>query len=418
MSEPLQKLLVNYDSKSLLLFSEEDSNGLNVSSDTTYYSRLLEPHNGDDTISDSTKTVSLTQETSDNLNTFDIYVIESVKSGKIKTERLYNTVLKNVFSFVGIQNYTYLETSSPDSIGDFAEHIKKKSLPTSKLLLLFLSGDTVMFEFLNSFYYLYPSTDSTPQTYILPFPHGTGNALANSLHFYSDLDSIKALLQFKPVHLPVYQMKTHDTLTSINKLLLNLIQNPSILFLVVASWGLHSNLVYESDKPEMRIKYGAERFKIAANHVLAENPVFTGSIQDNNCYYIFNSQKGKWESTKDSSLQDLSYFLLSAVSNLEKTFEISPNSKIDQDLLHLVAIPHVDSDKVMKLMYEAYNHGAHVNDDLVLYKPTKSISLNMQSPNSGKSEIICLDGSLWEVSGTTRNLNFSILQQTFLHVLT
>lgn len=420
MSSIGDSLLIQYASKKLLLYTKKTLFGPGDSIDIpTYQTKFLEPHNNEPISSEDYETVSVNQDTIKILSEFEIYIIDSVKSGKPKKNCFYEEVLKHIFTFIGLHNQTYLQTSSAESIGTFASLMKQKSSDSSKLLLLFLSGDTVIFEFINYFYYIYPSTESPPPTYILPFPHGTGNALANSIKLYTDLSSVQALLQFQPVHLPIYQLKTQNTFTSVNKSLSSLIFNPSILFLLVASWGLHSNLVYESDKPKMRTKYGAERFKIAAQSVLAENRIFKGCIQiDESHYATFNSKYNKWEFTAQQTYQNLSYCLLTSVSDLEKNFKISPDSKTSQDLLHLIAIPYVDSEKVMKLMYDAYNHGAHIKDSLVLYKPLKSLSLNIQSSDFDNFNIICLDGSSWQLSGTSRNLNFSVLQQSFLHILT
>lgn len=351
------------------------------------------------------------------LNHYHIKIIDSTTAGKSLPHSFYDSVLKVLFSKYSVA-HTYLQTTTSHSIQQFAESIRtEENNKDSNYLLLFLSGDTSIFEFVNFFYFGLPNTDSPPNVTILPFPHGTGNALCSSLNYFNDLLSLKALFSGQKTHLPLYSLKANTLLTPINPVLSKFSLNPSILFLVVASWCLHSTLVYESDKPALRSKYGSERFRMAAEKILEENPVFKGLLTNSRGNSLNYTDKG-WSFSASKEFQDLSYFLLAAVSKFEKSFQISPHSVTEKDQLHLLAIPYTSPEQTMSLMNDAYNRGRHIQNSLVYYGALDS-SLTLEISNEmGKSlSIICLDGSSWLVTGPSRKILFSVFPQSFLHFL-
>lgn len=381
-------------------------------------------------LASSLDTIEVTQETLDTLNSYKLAVIESTKAGRHSLySSFYKAILKPLFSALGIR-HSYLQTTSASSLQEYAA-AADLSRPSAKLLYLFLSGDTSIFEFVNC---LFPRVQdagftgsSAPEIIVLPFPHGTGNALCNSLKLFNDIESIKALFRLRPRHLPLYQLQSHTKLESKNPSLAKFSQEKSIFFLVVASWCLHSTLVFESDKPEMRAKYGSERFRIAAMKILEKNPVFKAkiTIQPDGESLSYNDDSRSWSSftPKTTSLEqviDLSYFLLAAVSNFEKTFMISPHSVVAEERLHLLAIPHIPADDIMALMNAAYDSGKHIQDNRVYYSPlekSSSLELSISDEMDPSLSTICLDGSSWEVKGNDRKLTFSTVQQSFLHFL-
>lgn len=377
----------------------------------------------------SLDTIEVTQETLDTLNSYKLSVIESTKAGRHSLySSFYKAILKPLFSALGIR-HSYLQTTSASSLQDYAA-AADVSRPSAKLLYLFLSGDTSIFEFVNC---LFPRVQdagftgsSALDVIVLPFPHGTGNALCHSLKLFNDIESIKALFRLRPRHLPLYQLQSHTKLESKNPSLAKFSQEKSIFFLVVASWCLHSTLVFESDKPEMRAKFGSERFRIAAMKILEKNPIFKAkiTIQPGGKSLSYDDACGFWSSVtpKTSSKQvlDLSYFLLAGVSNFEKTFMISPQSVVAEDRLHLLAIPHIPADDIMALMNAAYDSGKHIRDNRVYYSPlekSSSLELSISDEMDPSLSTICLDGSSWEVKGKDRRLTFSTVQQPFLHFL-
>jgi diacylglycerol kinase family enzyme len=378
--------------------------------------------------------ININQKLIDKLNSYNIYVIESVTAGKNTSFDFYNLIFKKLLINFGI-NHIHFQTEKASSINEFAKSFcnennddNNKNKENSNYLFIFLSGDTSIFEFINSFYYQFHNTSLIPNITILPFPQGTGNALSNSLNINNNLIAIKKFFEANQRHLPLYQLQSFKNLKSINPSLSSFTKNKSILFMIVASWGLHSTLVYESDKPEMRLNYGSERFKIAAEKILEANPVFKGRISINNNSenksLIFNKISQSWElstiinTSDNNNIQDLSYFLLAAVSNFEETFVISPDSIVENDQLHVVSIPYVPSNIIMNLMMDAYNKGSHIESNLVYYKPiASSLTLEIENTMDPSLSIICLDGSSWSVVGDDRKLIFSLLPQSFLKVL-
>lgn len=399
-------LVLKYDTQYLSLSYDEKLSQINLS-------RSL-PEDYDDH-----KIISINNNLISNLNNHQIFIIDSKISPINSTSySLYESVLKPIFQILGI-NYTYLKTNSSNSIKEYADLINNDF---EKYLILSISGDTTIFEFINYVYSNYQNNlNNIPNLTILPFPHGTGNALSISMNNLNDLNSIEKLFSWNQRHLPIYQLNSNNNLIPINDLL-NTLQNKNILFTVVASWCLHSTLVYESDKPELRNNYGSERFRIAANKILAENPVFKGKItlQPDNKSFIYNGNKWSLDSINSNTFTDLSYLVVAAVPNFEKTFKISPHSTIESDELHLITIPLVPSDKTISLMNDAYNNGIHINNPLVGYEKiskTKTLEIEIDNSMSSELSIICLDGSSWEVTGNDRKLSITTFDQSFLYYL-
>lgn len=371
--------------------------------------------------------IEVTQDTIDTLNSFQISVVESTTAGRHSSvSSLYPLILKPLFAVLGIE-HSYLQTTSASSIQEYASATNLSQASSPKLLYLFLSGDTTIFEFVN---FLHPHVlqlSNHADVTILPFPHGTGNALCNSLKLFDDLESIKALFRVNRRHLPLYQLHSETKLVAKNPYLSAISEENSIFFLVVASWCLHSTLVFESDKPEMRSKYGSERFRVAALKILEKNPVFRASItyRPSNRSLFYNAETKSWSTIAQNNAiskrtVDLSYFLLAAVPNFEKTFMISPDSVVTNDQLHLLTIPHIPSNDMMALMNDAYNLGKHIKDRRVFYSPleqSSSLELDISDDIEPSLSTICLDGSSWEVTGKDRKLTFTCVHQSFLYFL-
>ncbi|CAI8503607.1 unnamed protein product [Pichia kudriavzevii] len=369
----------------------------------------LEMHLLGETSLQKMDTFLIEDETLARLCKVEIILIASTHSKKKST----HLVVGQLFDYYGIK-YTLLETTTPKSITEFAQ---RNYTTGQEYLFLFFSGDTCLFEFVNFFYREFANPEDIPSTTFLPFPHGTGNAMANSIGLHDDISCIQALFKFNRHHLPLYSLQTSATLLPTNPALSNLadLSQTPILFTVVASWGLHSLIVYESDKSELRSRYGAERFRIAATKILEENPVFKGSILNNKLYYSF--QNG-WRESPIECTQDLSYFVLAALSNFEEKFTISPASLVERDQLHMVAIPYSPSVEVMELMNAAYDNGRHISSNLVCYKPVdQELTITLNEATDPDKCIICLDGSSWKVTGPDKKLVFSYVDQSFLHFL-
>ncbi|KAG0679055.1 hypothetical protein C6P40_004604 [Pichia californica] len=406
----------------VLKYTNHPSKSLNVVFNISDLALKLLPNPDTSLLENNSETILITEDIINALNKYDIQIIDSQKSGgKATVSSFYNDILNPIFTTFGI-NHKYLKTISAHSIQEYANSVNLH--PGSKSLYLFLSGDTSIFEFVNFLLKRTPSTNFFDSNIsILPFPHGTGNALCHSLMLSNDLLCLKAFFKGHSHHLPLYRINSNSSLICKDESLSNLL-NPNIpnqlYFLVVASWCLHSSLVYLSDTPEMRSNYGSERFRIAAKKILEENPTFKAKIsfQPDNKYLSY--QNNKWSISPSQISNDLSYFLLSAVSNFEKNFKISPNSVVGNDQLHLLSIPHIKPDEIMNIMNLAYNKGSHLNDQYIYYSPLKngnSLELEISNEMDSLMSIICLDGSSWEVKGIDRKLTFSYFDQSFLHYI-
>jgi diacylglycerol kinase family enzyme len=157
---------------------------------------------------------------------------------------------------------------------------------------------------------------------IVQIPLGTGNALFNSLHKPAPalssiyVQALRTLFFGTPKPLPNFKA----TFSPGARLLTNEGRTATPLFrdalygAVVASYGFHSTLVADSDTTEWR-KHGAKRFGLVANQLLSPPHTYKASIKIKN-----GSDETVLERTEHS------YILASMVSNLEKTFTISPLS--------------------------------------------------------------------------------------------
>lgn len=288
-----------------------------------------------------------------------IIVVDSVAAGRSTdaTTRFYTTLLKPVLEFVGVDHVCW-QTTSAQSTRAFAKLVESRSL------VVFLSGDTSISEFMDELEVRTELEDVS----VLPVPLGSGNAIANSLGMVSPLKSIQALLSGIKVHMPLYKVEMEGVKLLSGK------PCESAHFLIVFSWALHSTLVYESDKAEMRRKYGTERFAMAAKAIAQRDPHFR---------------------TVDG--RDLSYLLVTSMPKLEATFTISPDSDPTMDQLHVVEMDHTDPRRLMEVIMKGYNQGAHVREPDVRYNVLSTFPYTLRLDPGMDPElcILCLDGRLY-----------------------
>lgn len=312
-----------------------------------------------------------------------IIVVDSITAGKqLKSQgKFYPSLLKPLLSALNI-THEYWRTTDERSISSFADKIESNSI------VLFLSGDTSISEFVNRLQTSRPTVNGIT---VLPFPLGSGNAIANSIGLVSPFKSIEALIRGKRSHLPLYKVNLHGAET------LNGTSVESAYFLIVFSWGLHSSLIYQSDKPEMRLKYGNERFAMAAKSISELDPHF-----------------------KTKSGEDLSYLLLTSLPKLEETFTISPESIPSVDELHIIKIPHVAPSHLMDIVMKGYDNGAHINEREVSYHPITEYpwKLEIDSEMDPDFCFICIDGSIFKMDPEDNNISIEIENQHKFSYLT
>jgi len=291
--------------------------------------------------------------------------------------------------------------------------------------VLLLSGDGGVVDILNGLDTKVPSP-SPPFISILPF--GTGNALFHSIHkpFYLPASptplvlGLRTLWKGTPSPLPTFRASFSPG----SKLVRHAGQSDeiehsadegdkidSLLGAVVASYGFHSNIVWESDTPEYR-KHGAKRFGMVAVKLLQENHAYDASVlvrspadEDLDNFHPLKNAPEKF-----------GYMLVAQVSNLEKTFEISPATRPLDPALRLVYFGPVGGEKTMEIMGAAYAGGQHVKMEEVGYEEIGSLEVRVAEEDA-RWRKVCIDGTIVELEkgGWMR---VEKVKEPFLRVLT
>ena len=325
----------------------------------------------------------------------ELYVIDSVKSGTGRTPEtdFYGKVIKPVFKTLNLK-HTYLKTTSPTSVASFASGLDC----TRSYMMLFLSGDTSISEFLNNLPKGGPETPNPqPTLSILPIPMGTGNALASSLGYMSPVDALRQFLTSptKLANFPVYSVTFPD--------------KTKTYFFIILSLGFHANLLHLCTNSPEYLKMGVERFQIASSHIL--------DTYDLNLHLSLRrvkpSHKGtNEETTNEELLADgtYAYFAIINTPNLEPKYIPSPLSNPVSKQLYLLAYSSgLDSETLVNNIMQGYHNkvGSPIGQDLekngITYLPLLEdfkIELQFSGPNgqdpSYKAEVCC-DGLLYNL---------------------
>lgn len=224
-------------------------------------------------------------------------------------------------------------------------------------------------------------------------PLGTGNALFHSLHRPSPLPSIyiqglRTLLHGWPKPLPTFQAKFSPG----SRLITNegqtatALSNNALYGAVVASYGLHATLVADSDTTEYR-KHGDKRFGLVAKDLLFP--------EDEGAPHAYKAKVTLVKTGKDEVLetQEHGYVLASLVSNLEKTFTISPASEPLDGQLRVVNFKPLSGEKTMDIMKGAYACGTHLEIEGVGYNAVEGMRIDFIEEGEGwKWRRCCIDG--------------------------
>jgi hypothetical protein len=232
-------------------------------------------------------------------------------------------------------------------------------------------------------------------------PLGTGNALFHSLHRPSPLPSIyiqglRTLLHGNPKPLPIFRasFSPGSRFLSNEGQTATPIPNNTLHGAVVASYGLHATLVADSDTTEYR-KHGDKRFGLVAKDLLFP--------EDGAPPHAYKAGVTLFKPGGNEVIQrkEHGYILASLVSNLEKTFTISPASKPLDTQLRVVHFGATSGNKTMEIMKEAYNDGHHVGMDWedeqgtgnVGYEEVEGLRIEFQEKGEDwKWRRCCIDG--------------------------
>ena len=352
-----------------------------------------------------------------------IHIISSVGSGTGIANSNFHNIIKPFFSFLGVTGYEVHETKSDQSIIDLARSrlLNLARAGVSQTIIL-LSGDGGLTDIVDVFY---SNVDPGIALQNLPnialIPSGTGNAMANSAGLlHHPISALIALLQGKTIPIPVFratfssgsQYITEEGSGNkpINEPGTVEHQNPRIYGAVVASWGIHAALVADSDTAEYR-KFGSDRFKMAAKELLFPssgdethryNGIITLTTTDPNT--------GEKRTTVMERKEHM-YVLATFVSQLEKGFVISPDSKALDGRLRFIHFGPMAPIEGVNLMSLAYDNGKHVHNEAVTYTEIEGLRIEFRE-DFEKWRRVCIDGKIvgvpldgWvDVQRETRNL--------------
>ncbi|EFX06175.1 cortical actin cytoskeleton protein vip1 [Grosmannia clavigera kw1407] len=301
-----------------------------------------------------------------------LHVVVSTRSGVGQAQTFYSAVLAPLLGHFGLsaattaqtksRTFHLLVTSNSRSVSDFA-----RTLGPDAPTVILLSGDGGVVDLLNGV----AVDTSSPQDRRLPtialLPLGTGNALFHSLHRSPTSAStssasslvlgLRTLLHGQTARLPNFEASfapgSHAVSYSGNENTERIEPVARLRGAIVASYGFHAQLVWESDTPAYR-RHGAKRFGMAAQELLKTAHVYMADVETT------TPASADAYNPRQTLGHRFSYVLATMVSNLEKTFTISPASWPLDGQLRLVHFGAVGGTRTMDIMMAAYNNGAHV----------------------------------------------------------
>ncbi|KAI0967605.1 ATP-NAD kinase-like domain-containing protein [Xylaria arbuscula] len=368
-----------------------------------------------------------------------LHVIVSTNSGTGLSTQFYENVLAPLFEAFGLTatsgesgqgSYHLLITQNAESVKEFSKDLAVRDRGETNVehTIVLLSGDGGIIDLLNGYA---SSTESAGSATNLPLiailPLGTGNALFHSLHkkvtsppAATDLvQGLRTLLRGKAAPLPSFKVAfpegsrtitysetsepastANDSTTDSSPILDEQTEYVTHLYgVVVASYGFHSQLVWESDTPEYR-KHGAQRFHMVAEQLLKESHAYRATVE------IGRSSASPSTTANENGFQKLdrdehAYILATPVSNLEKTFCISPASEPLDGQLRLVHFGPVDGAKTMEIMVAAYDEGKHVGKDEVGYEEIDELRITTHEEDV-RWRKVCIDGTIVEIPAGRR----------------
>ncbi|CUS24742.1 LAQU0S19e00606g1_1 [Lachancea quebecensis] len=297
----------------------------------------------------------------------DILIVDSIRSGTGRDSRnnFGENILKPLFTSLGIPHQV-LRTRDSDSAAQLGHTLRPCSQNT---IIIFLSGDTTISEFLNS---LNRNTfaGSRPTLSLLPLPLGTGNAWANSLGLCCPATSLSGFLQGKLAHqsFPLYQATFPNGF--------------EMIFFIVLSVGFHANLLHLCSQQRFQ-SLGVERFRIASQE-------------------IFQSYSLKYRlCVSGLPTRDYAYFALINTPDLESSYKPSPQSDPLRSQLHVLGYSsNLQQQALINEIMKGYSNqaGDNIHGDGVTYVPydhALDVTFDQVPENvSNNYYEICCDGHL------------------------
>ncbi|PHH56214.1 hypothetical protein CFIMG_007185RA00001 [Ceratocystis fimbriata CBS 114723] len=326
-----------------------------------------------------------------------LHVVVSTKSGLCLATKCWNQVVKPLLNAVQSLSstthkgqYSLLITENAESIKSFAAKILRAEESAQTVLLM--SGDGGTVDLINA---MNQDEKQPSPTTIAILPLGTGNALFHSIHrpLYSNstesalILGLRTLIHGTPVSLPLFRadFSPGARIVTFVQSQNNMTSRPVdyLYGSIVASHGFHASIVYESDTPEYR-KHGDRRFGMVANELLELNHAYKATVE---------VRRPDCSDFRSLGGNEFNYILSTLVSNLERTFTISPDSHTCDGKLRVVTFAPLGKDKVMEIMMAAYNNGAHVSMPEVTYEEIKELRVSVHEPDD-RWRKFCVDGTI------------------------
>ena len=346
--------------------------------------------------------------------TNQVDVIVSVKSGVGQALKAWEEVLRPLWKMLAdTENpqYRLIHTESEETIRDYARNLWASEERSKASTIVLLSGDGGVVDLLNG-----SDGNEVPETppTIALLPLGTGNALFHSTHkpLYSEpgpsplVLGLRTLFQGVSADLPVFRAsfssgsrivkfmdktKGETPIKDANQIQKEEVSITHLQGAIVASYGFHASIVYESDTPEYRV-HGDKRFGMVAGELLKESHPYAAKV----------SVRNRGSSTFEGIPREKhAYVLTSLVSNLERTFTISPATKPLQSQLRLVHFGPIGGDRTMDVMMKAYDGGKHTDmswpdGESVGYDEVDEVKiLVLESDERWRK--VCIDGTIVDV---------------------
>lgn len=352
-----------------------------------------------------------------------IDVIVSTRSGTGQAPCFYEGVLRPLLEGLGLDEaaetegsfaaappdgyrnrYRVVTTTSPRSVTEYAV-----ALDARERTVILLSGDGGVVDLLNG---LDRKGGGVPPTIAL-LPLGTGNALFHSLHkpHYTTTPSpspltlaLRTLVKGTANPLPTFRAEFSPGA----RLVVSSTEEGSegepvrhLVGAIVASYGFHAQLVWESDTPAYRV-HGDKRFGMAAGELLRGGKVYEAGLGVRRRGEAGVQLLGGGREDQSPS-PGFTYILATLVSNLERTFTISPASRPLDGRLRVVHFGDVGGgERTMEIMMAAYRGGEHIGMEGVGYEggegddEVEEVRVDVRETDA-RWRKVCVDGTIVEV---------------------
>ncbi|KAM0350075.1 hypothetical protein ACHAPU_003238 [Fusarium lateritium] len=348
--------------------------------------------------------------------TNQVDIIVSLKSGVGLASKFWEGVLCPLWKHIageysGGLPYRLIQTESSETVREYAQNLWTSDERSKSRTTVLLSGDGGIVDLLNG------SDGNTvpevPPTIAL-LPLGTGNALFHSTHkpLYAEpgptplVLGLRTLFKGVKADLPVFRAsfssgshivtftdntKSTSLTKDANQLEKKEVSIAHLQGAIVASYGFHASIVYESDTPEYRV-HGDKRFGMVAEGLLKESHPYAAKV----------AIRRRGSTTfEDIPRETHAYLLTALVSNLERKFAISPETQPLESQLRLVHFGPIGGERTMSVMMKAYDEGGHVgmnwpDGERVGYDEVDEVRISVLEDDQ-RWRKVCIDGTIVDI---------------------